>query len=212
MITTLLFDVDGVLAIGEPWDKDLASTYGITREMTTPFFQGPFQACLVGKADLKEVLAAYLPRWGWSLPVEAFVDYWFCRYELDMQLLATVQQLREHGIKCYLATQQERYRTAYLLGEMGFAPRFDGMFSSAEIGSMKSEPRFFTSILDALDGCQTSDVLFWDDTPANVVTAQRVGIQAEVYRSFPHFLAKTRELTGVALVAQAETAGERQSH
>lgn len=212
MIKTLLFDVDGVLAIGEPWHKDLAPTYGITREMTAPFFKGPFQACLVGKADLKEELAAYLPRWGWSQSVEAFLDYWFCRYALDTQLLSTIQQMRARGIKCYLATQQERYRTAYILHEMGFAELFDGMFSSAHIGYMKSEPRFFTSVLDALTGCQAEDVLFWDDTPANVVTAQRVGIQAEVYRDFTHFLTTMQEITGKVFVMNTERAREKQNY
>lgn len=209
MINTLLFDVDGVLAIGEPWHKDLAPTYGITQEMTASFFKGPFQACLLGKADLKEELAAYLPRWGWPQTVEAFVDYWFSRYTLDAPLLSSIQHLREQGIKCYLATQQEHYRTSYILREMGLAQHFDGMFSSAHIGFMKSDPRFFTSILDALPACQVETVLFWDDTPVNVVTAQRVGIQAEVYRDFAHFLARMQELTGKVLAMQARLAEEK---
>jgi putative hydrolase of the HAD superfamily len=199
----LLFDVDGVLVIGEPWNKDLARTYDITPDMLSPFFKGPFQACLVGKADLKAELATVLPRCGWPHSVDAFVDYWFRQggHVLNEPLLQNIQQLRRQGIKCYLATQQEQYRTTYILHEMGFADLFDGMFSSADIGYLKTEPRFFTSILTALEDCQAEDVLFWDDTPANVVTARSTGIQAEVYTDFVDFQAKMQELIGSSLSA-----------
>lgn len=189
MIKTVLFDVDGVLAIGDPWHLGLAQTYGITEEMLSPFFNGPFQACLTGKADLKDELAPYLARWGWQQSTEAFLDYWFLQGQtLDEQLLQIVQHLRQTGLKCYLATQQERYRTEYLLHEMGLIDAFDGMFSSVHIGYMKSDPRFFKAILCKLDGLQPEEVLFWDDTSQNVITAQSVGIQAEVYHDFDGFI------------------------
>lgn len=66
MIRVLLFDVDGVLANGEQFSKRLARDYGITAEMTAPFFSGPFLQCLVGNADLKHVLKSQLAQWGWQ--------------------------------------------------------------------------------------------------------------------------------------------------
>jgi len=71
VIRVILFDVDGVLAIGEPFSKHLAQTYGITSDLTRSFFEGRFLECLVGKADLKEELAGLLPAWGWSGSIEA---------------------------------------------------------------------------------------------------------------------------------------------
>ena len=189
MIKAMLFDVDGVIVTGEPWNKELEPTYGITEEMRRPFFSGAFQACLLGKADLKEALAPYLAQWGWPHSTEAFLDYWFCRSQnIDEQLMRVIQQWRQGGITCYLATQQERYRTEYLQREMGLADLFDGMFSSAGLGCMKSDPAFFATILRELDGYQAGEMLFWDDTPGNVVTAQCVGIQAELYSDFAGFM------------------------
>ncbi len=203
MLKILLFDIDGVLAVGEPWHKDLEHIYGITPDMLTPFFQGPFQSCLIGKADLKAELATYLPRWDWPHSVDAFVDYWFRREALALneKLLQTIQYLRQRSIKCYLATQQERYRTEYILREMGFAELFDGMFSSVDMGYMKTEPRFFTNILTALKDCQPDEVFFWDDTPANVATARSAGIRAEVYSDFAGFQVKMQEFIGNMLPA-----------
>lgn len=194
MITTMLFDIDGVIITGELWSKKLARTHGIHEEVLAPFFQGPFQACLIGQADLKEELARYLPRWGWTQSVEAFLDYWFRQeHTINEQLLQVVQQLRQRGIKCYLATQQERYRTTYFLREMSFPQQFDGMFSSVDLGYMKNNPAFFETVLRKIDCSCPDEVLFWDDTPANVATARSVGMRAEVYSDFVSFLLKIQE-------------------
>lgn len=194
MLKTLLFDVDGVLVIGEHWHKALERTHGITSDQLTPFFRGPFQACLVGKADLKVELASFLPCVGWPYSVDAFIDYWFRQDALTLNdpLLQIIQPVRQSGIKCYLATQQERYRTNYILREMGFSALFDGMFSSVDAGYMKNDPRFFANIITTLDDCPAENILFWDDTPVNVDTARRTGMVAEIYTGFADFQAKTR--------------------
>jgi putative hydrolase of the HAD superfamily len=70
---------------------------------------------------------------------------------------------------------------------MGFAELFDGIFSSAHIGYMKNDPRFFIMLLNELDGYQADELLFWDDIPGNVATARSVGIEAEVYQNFAQF-------------------------
>lgn len=185
MLKAMLFDVDGVLVNGEPFSRQLARDYGITLEMTAAFFRGPFSECLVGRADLKEEIASYLRQWGWQESVDQFLADWFA-YEtrIDEALLSAIQQLRQHGLSGYLATNQERYRAAYILNEMGFAGKFDGMFSSASLGYMKHEPAFFISVLDALPGIQAQEILFWDDSPGNVATARAVGMQAELYTNF----------------------------
>lgn len=197
MIKALLFDIDGVIVTGEAWHRQLEQTYSITQEMLSSFFQRSFRACLVGQADLKEVLTPYLAEWGWPHSTQAFLDYWFCRERaVDEQLLQVVQGLRLRGLPCFLATQQERYRTRYLQHDMGLADSFDGMFSSADLGALKSEPGFFQTILLKLNGYRADEILFWDDTPGNVKTAQSVGIQAELYSGFASFARTMQDYEG----------------
>lgn len=188
MIKVMLFDVDGVIANGEPFSQHLARDYGITREVTTPFFKGRFMECLVGRADLKQELTDQLPQWGWQGTIEELMSYWFrCEHSMNETLLASVARLRQQGIRCYLATNQERYRTIYILEQMGCANLFEGIFSSAHIGYLKHEPAFFEQALRQLDGVKTNEILFWDDSPGNVATARAVGLQAELYQDFAHF-------------------------
>ncbi|HLZ61951.1 MAG TPA: HAD-IA family hydrolase [Ktedonosporobacter sp.] len=188
MLKAMLFDVDGVLAVSEPWKNKLEREHSISSEMTRMFYrEGTFSA-LVGKADLKEEIAPYLPQWGWPHSVDDFLDYWFSAEDhRNEPLLAFIQQQRQKGIPCYLATMQEQYRTTYILEQMGFASQFDGMFSSCTIGHPKHEPAFFQHILRKLAPIQANEILFWDDTPRNVAIAREAGIHAELYTEFADF-------------------------
>ena len=135
MSAVLLFDADGVVIIGEHAGDAFAREHGIAREMTRPFFEGEFLDCLVGQADLKQVLPPYLNAWGWSSTVEEYLDYWFkVEHSVDEALLAEIDRLRESGTPCYLATNQEHYRSAYLEDAMGMGRHFDAVFSSAASG------------------------------------------------------------------------------
>jgi putative hydrolase of the HAD superfamily len=189
MIKTLLFDVDGVLVPHRlAFSKKLASDHGVTREMTAPFFSEKLYSCLIGTADLKEEIAPYLPQWGLTHSVDEFLAYWFeAEKVVDHDLLASIARLREQGKLCYLATNQERYRTAYLLREMGFSDRFEGVFSSCIVGCLKTDPGFFEQVLRSLKGTEADEILFWDDLPENVEVARQVGLQAEVYTNFADF-------------------------
>ncbi len=195
MIKVVLFDVDGVLANGGPFSRELERDYGITLQTTRPFFQGRFRECLVGNADLKEELAYVLPAWGWQGSVDEFLTYWFCsEHNINEPLMQEVQRLRRRGLPCYIATDQEKYRTAYLLEHMGFADAFDGIFSSAHVGYIKHDTRFFQSVLQTLQDIHAHEILFWDDTPSKVETARSAGLQAEVYHDFADFTEKMERL------------------
>lgn len=188
MIKAILFDVDGVLAIGEPFSVLLEQELGITKELTAPFFQGHFLESLIGNVDLKEVLADYLRLWGWQGTIEDFLSRWFIyEHVLNEPLIDAIQQWRRQGIGCYIATNQEKYRTQYILNEMGFAGKFDAMFSSAYIGYMKHDSLFFEHVVRVLNGIKAEEILFWDDSPGNIAVAKKAGLHGEIYKSFADF-------------------------
>lgn len=60
MITTILFDGDGIV-VNKPlrFSDRFSKEYGVPMEKLLAFFENDFQPCLVGKADLKEVLRLF---------------------------------------------------------------------------------------------------------------------------------------------------------
>lgn len=187
MIKAIIFDTDGMVATPEPWSKQLARDFGITKEQTDPFFQHEFQQCLVGKADLMVELNKYLGGWGWKDGIDEFLRRWFeSEHQLDERVVRSAQDLRKKGFACYLATNQEQYRTNYIREQMGLGAVFDAVFSSAEIGFKKPEADFFAAILPKMV-VDKSEVYFWDDTPANITGAQQFGFKAKLYTSYADF-------------------------
>ena len=47
---------------------------GLSTQITKTFFEGIFNDCLVGKADLYSVIPAYLQEWKWKGSVEEFYN------------------------------------------------------------------------------------------------------------------------------------------
>lgn len=178
----VVFDVDGVLI--HPWRfrTYLRTEHGIEPETTQPFFGGPFLECIVGKADLYEELAPYLDGWGWEGSVESFVDVWFKVEDAsNTEVLQYAEQLRATGVPCHIATNQELHRTEFLAEHMGFAERFDSLFSSCHLGVAKPDPQYFRKIRERLD-VPSSSLILVDDTAANVEAAAELGWQTVLYR------------------------------
>jgi putative hydrolase of the HAD superfamily len=189
MIKAILFDVDGVVVNPQlVFAKKLASDYNITTAETENFFKGIFQDCLIGKADLKKELPKYLKEWGWSETTDDLIDFWFeCDSNIDQNLIKATQSLRKNGIKCYLATNQEKYRTDYMIKEMKFNEKLDGIFASCDLGYKKPDKEFFQKVADQIPAIKPDEIMFWDNTENNVEAAKKVGFDARLYKDYSDF-------------------------
>ena len=182
-IKAILFDLDGIVIVGRKrfFSERLAEEHNIPMESVLEFFQNDLKPCSMGEADLKEKLAPYLAKWNWQGSTEDLLEYWFSSESTkDVEVLAIVKQLRDKGVKCYVATRQEKYRLQYLLDVVGLKDHFDGIFCTCNIGHDKSEPAFFEHALAEL-GLKPEEVLFFDDLQKNVDTANGLGSKAHFY-------------------------------
>ncbi len=194
MIKVIIFDGVNCITYQEPLSVGLARDYKIPLEKTLPFFKGALQDCVAGKSDLKEVLPPFLDVWGWENGVEGLLSYWFERdHKIDTQIVSYIKDLRDKKIICLLATNNEKYRFAYMLSKMGFDKIFDKSYCSALLGCKKPDQEFFSKILTDLKDIKKEEVLFWDDKTENVQGAKDFGINAELYINFLDFKEKMKQ-------------------
>ena len=188
----ILFDADGMTLIPKRFSEQIEKDYGIPWEKMKPFFSGPFQACKLGKADLKEELARALPAWGWTRSVEDLLTYWFSiGSDVNPDIAAAIKTLRSQGIKCYLATNQEKYRGHFLRTEKGLYELFDGIFMSSEFGHLKNDITFFAHAFTELQQKQPDllkeEVLFIDHEEQNLEAARTFGYNIYSYLDAERF-------------------------
>lgn len=183
----VVLDVDGVLIVPEePFSWRYARGRGLDKGVFRPFFQGPFQDALVGKADLKELLEQNLYLWQWTGSVDELMQQWFdSEHVPNPPMMSAVKALNSCGVACYFATNQEKYRGQYMRSVVFDDGMFDGDYISADIGLKKPDPRFFQHILNDLQakhpGITPQEILFVDDTAEHVQSAKSLGFDARHY-------------------------------
>ena len=184
MTKAILFDADGVVL--KKYKEYFVSQF-FAREYKAPadeinaFFGKDFRTCQRGKLDLKEELAKYLPGWNWPNGVDAFLEYWFTSdAAIDPEVMEEVEKIREKGFKCYLASDQEKYRASYIMERLDLKDKFDKCFFSYELGYMKSQPEYFMEI-SKITGLKPEEFIYFDDDQKNVDIANSLGINAHFY-------------------------------
>ena len=96
--------------------------------------------------------------------------------------------MREQGTKVYLASDQEKYRGEYLLGELKLAEKTNGAFLSYQMGTQKHDQAFFDRIVTELQVQNPRRIAYWDDDQKNVDVAASAGIDARLYTDYDSFL------------------------
>ena len=178
----LFLDADGVLLKKvEYFSARFAREQAIPEESVTAFFRNEFKLCQEGKADLKNEVQKYLEEWKWVGTVDHFLEHWFSSdVHVNIQLGPDIMTLRKRGVRCYLVSNQEKYRADYVRKELAQYSLVDGYFFSYEIGHRKSNPAFFGTVLREVTA-QPGEVTYIDNDQASVDAAKACGINAVLY-------------------------------
>ena len=182
----VLLDADGVFLRTTQPGNYLEHRYGLSAEQTAEF-RKVMGNSLVGEADLKLELPRFLKEWGIAETAEEFLDKAFgSSGEIDEAVAKVVRRLREEGIFCGLATNQDKHRMSYLDQRLAIRSYFDATFVSCELGFRKPEPDFFEAVKAALPA---GPIAFWDDRMDNIQAAKACGWSAFLFRNAEGILA-----------------------
>ncbi len=176
----VLWDADGVLqTVPRGWEHTMRPVVEGHVDDVERFLVEAFEAeapSLRGEVPWTDQLTDLLARWDVPHLHQAALDAWFTILPVA-EVWELVRQVRDRGIGCHLASNQDRLRAHHMTEEIGYAGLLDGCFYSWELGVAKPEPAFFTGILDGL-GLSPGQALFVDDNPVNVETATAIGLRA----------------------------------
>lgn len=184
-----LFDVDGVLLLPPPkwFSHHYAETRGLDKKLFDEFFGRHRDDVVRGRSNYKNLIAANQELWQWDKDPQELLEMWF-KFENhpNVPLMSVIRKLRNRGIFVYLATNQEKYRGAYIT-ERIFPKDFDGAFISSTLGYGKEDPEFFKLVLKELHTrmpeLKPQEVIFFDDVQEYVDSAKSEGIDARLYKS-----------------------------
>lgn len=197
MIKVILFDCDGVIVkeTEKYFRHRMVDELGIkvNQAAANDFFRNEFLLCETGKLDLKEELVKHLPLWNIDWPVDKVLDYWFSgEAERDEQLVEAIKLLRGQGTKCFLSTNNEKYRTEYLAQTVGLGQILDGIFSSASTGYLKPDLNFWQQIYKQLPDYDKQEILVFDNNRPMSESAAEFGFNSELYTGYEKFINQIR--------------------
>lgn len=190
MIKVILFDCDGPIIKREKYFSQRLKDLGkpLNKELVKVFFKHEFLDIEKGKGDLKQSLGNKIESWGFTGSVKELMDFWFeGEAEIDQQMKNYIIKLRQKGVKCYLATNNEKYRTEYLANMVGLKNFLDGIFSSCYLGYLKPQIEYWAELHKSLSGIPKNEILMLDNMQTAVDSARAFGFKGEFYENFEAF-------------------------
>ena len=188
----IIYDNDGMVTHGGRFSEEYTKEFRVDTVVIAPFFEGPLKKCQVGIADLKEELAKVVDAWRWKGTVDELMQYWFAIGDTPHEdVYASISKLKEQGLVVCLATNNEKYRTQYLIRKLAYDKIFDEVFSSAELGAYKQSAEGAEKIYQRLKGkygiLDKEEILYWDDREKNVENLNIMGFNTQQYRDYDAF-------------------------
>jgi putative hydrolase of the HAD superfamily len=181
-ITAVLFDFAGVLT-SSPWGA-LAAAGGGNLELLIGSYEEdtdhPWHQVERGEMAIADWATA-VSETGRQQGIE--VDFTPLQALLgDMTLhepiIERVRTLRTEGYQLGLITNNVREGSAMWRSLVPVDELFDVVVDSSEVGMRKPNPAIYHHALALLGGVPAAQAVFLDDSPGNVVGAQRAGLQA----------------------------------
>jgi putative hydrolase of the HAD superfamily len=154
----LIFDLDGVIITYEKnFAEAYAAEFGVDVANIYYFFANDYHDCAIGRSALRDKIEKYVSLWGWRGDAESLIRYWFdSQSTVDTRLLDLIAAARRSGHECYVASDQDATRSAYVRRLVDLDRAFDGSFFSCDVGATKADGAFFECVLRQL-GCVPGD-------------------------------------------------------
>jgi len=175
-VALYIFDMGGVVARNTDVFPAVVSYLDITREEFLTLAGENVEKLLNGKVSTDEFWARFSRRYGREVKEELFGK--FFHSSIDQEVMDLIKQLKGSSrVVCGTNTLDPHYDYHVSHGDYDI---FDAVFASNKIGLSKPNPEFYRYILRN-EGVRPENSFFVDDTEVNVLSAERMGINATLF-------------------------------
>jgi len=184
VISTVIFDLNGVLVQGEYLSERLEKEYGILElDVVAAIHEIMPKLREPNAVSAWSLWKPYIKKWNLSFSEEEFLSYWYFGEGLNKELIAYVKELKQSGIRVFILSNNFKERFNFYKKEISpLLDLVDKVYFSFQTGFVKPNPKAWKNILDEFT-LDPKHCLYVDDSSKNVVSAQNLGITAVKYSS-----------------------------
>ncbi len=181
-IRAVLFDFAGVLT-SSPWGAMTAAGGGNLELLIGPYEEDgdhPWHRVERGEIPIGEWAVA-VTEMGQAQGIEvdfAPLQSMLGDMTINEQIVERVRSLRVEGYRLGLITNNVREGSDTWRAMLPLDELFEVVVDSSEVGMRKPNPAIFHHTLELLGGIPPAEAVFLDDSPGNVIGAQRAGLRA----------------------------------
>jgi glucose-1-phosphatase len=187
MVKTVVFDIGNVVWRFRPLQTQLfrrwSKLMGISlHEFRLDFFEkdGLYRQFENDTLQLSDWFAAIAPAVGTQKFLAALDQTFSVSPDLDDSVIKIISTLRKNHLSVGCLSNTENFFYPYLKNNI--LSFFDYSILSWQAGSRKPDPKIYHQIFK-YGHFLPSEILFIDDTPINVVGAQKLGLNSLVFRN-----------------------------
>lgn len=196
MIKAIIFDFGGVFRneASRVLFSEIENKFQINREQLFKGFKGVFEPYERGKISDQEAWQKFSQNIGKNLPA-GYEALWTDKYisgeRIDEKMLALVPVLKQRGFRVALLSNTLPPHAQYNKDQKRY-DLFDEVVLSSDVGMAKPDKEIYHFMLNKL-GMAADECIFVDDKPANVKTANEIGMKGIIFLSYEDLLEKFKE-------------------
>ncbi len=176
VVTLYIFDMGGVVARSTDVFPDVLSYLDITPEEFVTLAGKNLEKLMNGKVSIDEFWARFSRKYGREVEEELLGK--FFHSSIDQEVMDLIRELKGSSrVVCGTNTVDPHYDYHVSRGHYDI---FDAVFASNKIGLSKPNPEFYRYILRS-ERVSPENAFFVDDTEVNVLSAERMGINATLF-------------------------------
>ena len=182
LLNTFFFDADG--GVNFYWSQNFKQDFGQSPRILKDLFREPFLTMLRTDDDLRPFITTFLQNHDIKISADEFLEYWLSRdSRINTDVLNWIRAHHTPDNHFHIASNQPNVRMDYIwTHRTELHDLFENIFISANIGTSKPDPVFFTKIQEIL-GVPFSEICLIDDDANNIQSANNLGLQTIFFQS-----------------------------